>query len=159
MRFRRSASGQRRHIIIYPWHLNSSLLSNFDHFCPDSIEGRVYWAGPSAFVGTTVGGLNAQSSYLCCYQTKMLHNVLCMFMYGLFHLFQSSGQNKLTQLLYTRKMRRRKKTRRAAAFVSAVLATRPRRTMWTWARSQDWWKNIVLGMFTDDQWLEHFCMR
>ncbi|XP_065121943.2 uncharacterized protein [Paramisgurnus dabryanus] len=40
-----------------------------------------------------------------------------------------------------------------------MIASRPRRILWNRRRSREWWNNIVLGTYNDDQWLEHFRIR
>lgn len=100
-------------------------------------------------------------SLACSRQTKSpkVFDALIIYLYGLFEIFRRRGQSQLTQFEHQLEMRKIRNKRRAVTFASAVIATRPKRTLWMHKRSQDWWDRIIIGTFTDDQWLANLRMR
>ncbi len=68
-----------------------------------------------------------------------------VYLYGLFEILRHGGQSQLTQFEKQLEMRNRRNKRIAAAFISALIATRPERTFWMCAKSQDWWDRILMG--------------
>lgn len=89
--------------------------------------------------------------------TKMFQS-LVIYLYGLFKILRRHGRSQFTWFEKQPMMRKRRNKRRAAAFVSVLIATRPERRFWMCATSQDWWDIIIIGTYTDEQWLANFCI-
>ncbi len=85
-----------------------------------------------------------------------MFEVFVEYLHGLFEILGCCGQSQLRWFEKQLEMRKRRNKRLAAAFVSALVATRPERAFWMCARSQD---RIEIGTCTDEQWLANFHMR